>query len=138
MDVDGGKPQAVGPEDWRGTAVAKDGKRIAGSRSTGEAQVFNLEKQSKETVPGLHPNEEVQRWTEDGQGLLIVSATPRGAEVYRVDAGNWKRTLLKEVEVGDTAGSTAPVTLLYAEKSKTYVYCVKRVLGSLYVVEGLR
>jgi len=63
MDVAGGKPQALGPADWTGTAVAKDGKHIAGHRSSGEEQVFNLETQKAETVPGVNPEDVVQKWT---------------------------------------------------------------------------
>jgi eukaryotic-like serine/threonine-protein kinase len=138
MDVDGGKPQAIGPADWRGKAVANDGKRIAGYRSSGEPAVFHLETKSLATVPGVNPGDEVQRWTEEGEGLLLASTAPGEARVYRVAVSDGKRTLLREVELGEKAGSAAPVTLLYAEKSKTYVYCVRRILGSLYVVEGVR
>jgi hypothetical protein len=69
--------------------------------------------------------------------LLLASTAPGEARVYRVAVSDGKRTLLREVELGEKAGSAAPVTLLYAEKSKTYVYCVRRILGSLYVVEGV-
>lgn len=70
--------------------------------------------------------------------MLLVSRTPTEAQVNRVDVSSGKRTLLKEVELAEKAGSAGPVTLLYAEKSKTYVYCVRRILGSLYVVEGAK
>ena len=48
-----------------------------------------------------------------------------------------KRTLLQTVEPGEKAGSIAPLRLAYAEGSKTYVYSAVRILGTLYVVEGL-
>jgi hypothetical protein len=48
-----------------------------------------------------------------------------------------KRTLLQTVEPSEKAGSIAAVRLVYAEGSKTYVYSTSRILGTLYVVEGL-
>jgi hypothetical protein len=57
--------------------------------------------------------------------------------MYRVDVATGKRTPLQRVELGDKAGSRLKVWMEYAEKSKTYVYRVSRVLTNLYVVEGL-
>jgi len=67
----------------------------------------------------------------------VVSATPWEARIYRVDTPTGKRTLLQTVEPSERAGSTQDVRLVYAEESKTYAYSTVRVLGALYVVEGL-
>jgi hypothetical protein len=45
MDLEGGKPQAVGPADFTGFAVAGDGKRIAGRNVSAQAVVFDQETQ---------------------------------------------------------------------------------------------
>jgi Tol biopolymer transport system component len=137
MDLEGGKPQALGPADFTGVAVAKDGKRIAGRNASAEAVVFDQETQKLRIIPGIEPREALAKWTEDGQALLVYSATPREARIYRVDVMTGKRTLLQAVEPSETAGSMAPVRLAYAEGSKTYVYSTVRILGTLYVVEGL-
>jgi hypothetical protein len=57
--------------------------------------------------------------------------------MYRVEVATGKRTLLQTVEPSEKAGSIAAVRLAYAEGSKTYVYGTSRILGTLYVVEGL-
>jgi hypothetical protein len=41
------------------------------------------------------------------------------------------------VEPGEKAGSIMPIRLAYAERSKTCVYSTVRILGTLYVAEGL-
>ncbi len=137
MDLEGGKPQALGPADFTGVAVAQDGKRVAGRNATMEAVVFDRETQKVQVIPGVEPREEFHKWTKDGQALLVSSATPWEARMYRVEVATGKRTLLQTVEPSQKAGSASAVRLSYAEGSKTYVYSTVRILGTLYVVEGL-
>jgi eukaryotic-like serine/threonine-protein kinase len=137
MDLLGGKPQALGPADFVGSAAAKDGKRIAGRNSSAEAVVFDRETQKMQVIPGVGPGDQFQTWTEDGQGLLVSSATPWEARMYRLEVATGKRTLLQTVEPSVKAGSMQNVRLSYAEDSKTYAYSTLRVQGTLYVVEGL-
>ena len=66
-----------------------------------------------------------------------ISATPWEARIYRVDTPTGERTLLETVEPSEKAGSTQNVRLAYAVDSKTYIYSTVRVLGTLYLVEGL-
>jgi eukaryotic-like serine/threonine-protein kinase len=137
MDLSGGKPEAVGPADFRGLEVAGDGKRIAGWNGKGEAVVFEKEKQKMQAIPGIAEQERINKWAEDGKALLVTKSTPWEAEVFRVEVETGKRTLLQKVEPGDRAGSNYNIGLWYAEKSKTYVYNLRRLVGNLYVVEGL-
>jgi eukaryotic-like serine/threonine-protein kinase len=137
MDLEGGKPQALGPADFTGVAVAKDGNRIAGRNASAQALVFDRETQKLQVIPGVEPREALAKWTEDGQALLVYSSTPWEAWIYRVEVTTGKRTLLQRVEPGEKAGSTMPMRLAYAEGSKSYVYSTVRILGTLYVVEGL-
>jgi eukaryotic-like serine/threonine-protein kinase len=138
IDIAGGGPRPIGPPDWRAIGVASDAKRIAGKTAAGQTVVFNRETQSTRVVSGIAPRDLLQRWTEDGQGLLVQSATAGDARVYRVELATGRRTLLQSVELADKAGSVRVVDLLYAEKSKTYAYGTRRILGSLYVAEGLK
>jgi Tol biopolymer transport system component len=137
MDLAGGKPQALGPADFIGDAVANDGKRIAGHNDSGAALVFDRETQKVEPIPGIGPEDRLQSWTEDGQGVLVSADTLWEAKVYRVDVATGKRTLLQTVEPIDKAGSVEPVSISYSERGKAYAYGTIRVLSILYVVQGL-
>jgi Tol biopolymer transport system component len=137
MDLEGGKPQPLGPPDFTGVAVAGDGKRIAGRNPSGEAVVLDRETQKVQAIPGIGPQEILNEWTKDGQALLVSSGTPWEAWVYRVEVETGKRTLRKKIELDEKAGSTQNIGLEYHEDSKTYVYETQRILGSVYVVEGL-
>jgi Tol biopolymer transport system component len=136
MDLEGGKPEPLGPANFRGTAVASDGKRIAGQNVSGEALVFDLGTQKAQPVAGIGLEGRVGEWTEDGKALLVYSGTPWVTRVDRVEVATGNRTSLRKVELTEKAGSTV-LYLQYAEPSKTSVYVTLRFLGSLYVVEGL-
>ncbi len=99
--------------------------------------VFDAETQELQEIPGVGPEERFEKWTLDGQALLVSTETPSEARMYRVEVPTGKRTLLQTVEPSDKAGEVAAVRLSYAEGSKTYVYFTVRSLGTLYVVEGL-
>ena len=146
IDLDGGKPQPVGPPGFLGFAVAGDGKRIAGIDGSGEAVIFNVDTQDVRKVRGLDPEEQPklgpdlnrEAWSSDGKALILTKATLFGAEIFRVDVETGKKTALKKMELSEKAGALMKPQILYAEKSDTYVYRVSRVLTKLYVVEGLR
>jgi DNA-binding beta-propeller fold protein YncE len=138
MDIEGGKPEALGPADFIGVAVAKDGKRIAGRNATsGAAEVFDSDTQKVQEIPGVGPEERFEKWTLDGEALLVSTETTSEARMYRVEVPTGKRTLLQTVQPSDRAGELAAVKLSYAEGSKTYVYSTVRSMATLYVVEGL-
>jgi eukaryotic-like serine/threonine-protein kinase len=145
IDIDGGKPQPVGPPGFLGFAVVGDGKRIAGIDDAGEAVVFEMDKQNQRKVPGLEPDEQPRMgpdvngpvWSSDGKGLILVKATLFGAEIFRVDVETGKKTTLKKMELSEKAGIFMKPKILYAEKSDTFVYRVSRVLSKLYLADGL-
>jgi eukaryotic-like serine/threonine-protein kinase len=138
MDIEGGKPQALGPADFLGAAVAGDGRRIAGRNATsGATVVFDSDTQKLQEIPGVGPGDRFEKWTLDGQALLVSTETPLEARMYRVEVPSGKRTLLQTVEPSEKAGGVAAVKLSYAEGSKTYVYNTVRSLGTLHLVEGL-
>ena len=137
MDLEGGKPQALGPADLIGVTVAKDGKRIAGRNAAGEAVVFDRETQQAQVIPGFQPQESLSKWTDDGRALIVYSSTPWEARIYRLEVATGKRTLLQTIEPNEKAGSMVPIRLAYAEDSKTYAYSTVRILSNLYVIEGL-
>jgi hypothetical protein len=66
MDLEGGKPQPLGPPDFIGRAVAKDGKRIAGRNASG-AVVFDRETQKAQVVPAIEPQEEFDNGRKTGK-----------------------------------------------------------------------
>lgn len=109
------------------------GERRGDSASGG---VLDRETQKTQVIPGMEEGDFTDRWTEDGQGLVVTKSTPWGGEIWRLDVGTRKRTLLLRMELSDKAGSNFDLRMLYAEKSKTYAYDVRRILSELYGRRG--
>jgi hypothetical protein len=101
------------------------------------AVVFDRVTQKVQSIQSVGPQDVIEKWTKDDQALLVTTATPWEAQIYRVEVPSGKRTLLQKVELSDKAGSIFNVRAFYVEDTKTYAYNTRRVLGSLYVVEGL-
>ena len=137
MDLQGGKPEQLGPADFTGIAVAKGGRKIAGRNGAGDAVVFDKDTQKMQPIPGVGPQDVVQAWTRDGEALLVTTSTPWEAQMYRVEVASGQKTLLQKLVLSEKAGSNVSLRMYYAEQSKTYIYNVRRTLSSLYVVEGL-
>lgn len=94
-----GKPQPRGQPDFRGAAVFPDGQRIAGRNAAGKAVIFNRQTQNLQIVPGIAPDDQIRKWTKDGDALLVNSATPSQSQMFRVDAATGKR--LQKVELNN-------------------------------------
>jgi len=138
IGVDASKPEELGPAGFTGIAVSGDGKQIAGRTAEGRAVVLNLESQKLNVVSGIEPVERFEKWSQDGKALIVTSTTPWAAQIYRVEVSTGKRTMLQRIELNEKAGSNLNLGVSYAENSKAYVYYTRRVLGTLYIVEGLR
>jgi hypothetical protein len=78
IDIDGDKPEPLGPPGFLGFAVAGDGRRIAGINEVGEAAIFDMDKQGVRKVPGIDPDEQPKMgpdlngvvWSSDGKALI--------------------------------------------------------------------
>ena len=116
-------------------AVHAQGGRMR--RHFAQQAVFDKETQKMQTIPGISPEESILKWSEDRQAVLVGASTPWQAEVYRVDGGTGKRSLLEKMELSEKAGSSVNLRIYYSERSKTYVYNDRRIFSTLYVVEGL-
>ena len=138
MDTEGAKPQALGPADFIGAIVAPDGRRIAGRNAAGEAVVFDRESQKFDVIPRVEAQEDFSKWTEDGRALITYSSTPSSAHIYRIEVSTGQRTLLRAIDPAEKAGlMMSPIRVAYAVAAKTYAYSMIRILGNLYIVEGL-
>jgi Tol biopolymer transport system component len=136
LTIADGKLQTLGPPDFKGCCVSGDGKRVAGYNLLGQQLIFDIDKQELRPIPGLNSEDSVQQWSEDGQALLVLSGTPWQAQIDRVEVATGKRTTLEKLTLSDKSGSTI-LHIRYSEKTPTSIYATVRIIGSLYVVEGL-
>jgi Tol biopolymer transport system component len=146
IDTDSGKMDPIGPENFKGVLVSKDGQRIVGAEPGGWVM---LDRRTGKLEPVLgvaatgemtaHGEDEIQRFTADGQGLLVVtkSSGASQASAYRVDPATGKRTLLKTVDLPDKAGVVG-LLMEIAEDEKSYAYDVITSYSTLYELSGVK
>ena len=90
-----------------------------------------------EPVPGLEPGDIPASWTSDGRGLLVAHGLGRPWVVERMDLATGRRQTAFEVRPREVAGLRLSFLTL-SPNGRYYVHSYSRLLGALYVVEGLR
>jgi eukaryotic-like serine/threonine-protein kinase len=146
VDVNSGKMETIGPENFKGVLVSKDGQRIVGFSPDG-CVMFDRRTNKVAPILGIassgamvaHGEDEVQRFTADGQGLLVVTKTAglSQASAFRVDLATGNRTLLKTVDLPDKAGVVG-LLMEIAEDEKSYAYDVITSNSTLYELSGVK
>ena len=107
-----------------------DGKRFLWPISGGE---------SGKEIPGLEPADVMVRWSTDGQSILTYQGADRKTLlITRVDVTTGKRQVVKEWTPADRAGVTGYDSAGISADGKTIVYSYNRVVGDLYLVNGLK
>jgi eukaryotic-like serine/threonine-protein kinase len=137
LDIQGGAPKPLTPEDTVGGLITPDSKfllaidrkrqhwlyPIAG----GEPQKFNVV---------AKPNERVMRFFDGNKSVLLrTPAVP--AQITRVDIATGRRELWKEIVPADPAGVQSIPSIKFSADGKSYAYSTGRILSDLYVVDGL-
>ena len=89
-------------------------------------------------VPGLDARDEILGWRADGSSILVYRPTEIPGRVDRVDFETGERTLLRELAPADRAGLLNFEGVSFSADEKAYAYGVTRIVGTLYVVEGVR
>jgi hypothetical protein len=89
-------------------------------------------------VPGALPGDLARGWSSDGRTLYVAVSSPPGARIDRIDLATGKRTLVKDLMPNDRAGLIDINYIQIAPDARAYVYSYRRILSTLYDVDGLR
>jgi Tol biopolymer transport system component/predicted Ser/Thr protein kinase len=141
QELSGGKPQPVSPEGvsalyWH--AVSPDGRSIAAIGPDGRIAIYPVQPLKPKPVAGIDPGDLLIRWTADGRGLYVWNPSEMPARVSIVDVASGHRAPWKEIFPPDPAGILGLWPILITSDGTSYAYSYRRVLGDLYVAEGLR
>jgi hypothetical protein len=138
-DFEGGKPRALTPEGYRAfqRTVSPDGKTVAARGPDRRFYLYPLEGGEPVALSGLAAEEEFPSgWSADGR--LYVTARGVPGKVYLLDVATGKRELWREFLPADSAGVAPFGGIRATPDGKAYAYSFLRVLGELFVVEGVR
>jgi eukaryotic-like serine/threonine-protein kinase len=141
QDVSGGKPRAISPEGVTALglrAVSPDGRSIAATGPDRRIALYSVEPSEPRPVAGVAPDELAICWTPDGRGLYVWKPSEMPAHVSIVDVATGHRTTWREIVPPDPAGILGLWPIVITPDGKSYAYSYRRVLGDLYLAEGLK
>jgi hypothetical protein len=122
--------------------TSPDGRAFLGFRAGQTGQRFRLYALGggeDVAVPGVEPGDNPVGWADDGRSLFVV---PRGdggpsLNVHRLDTRTGARAPWREIRSPDPVGVTALEGLRVTPDGRGYAYNIRRVLSTLFVVDGL-
>ena len=141
--LDGSEPKPLTPEGYGvpTAAVTPDGKAFA-ARRLSDRKIFLFPitgAESGKELPSIESRERPIRWAPDGRSLFTYQATDsKTARISQMDVSTGKRTLTKEWMPVDRAGVIGYDSAGISSDGKTIVYSYNRVLGDVYLVDGLK
>jgi hypothetical protein len=133
------KPKAVSPEGVGfATTLSPDGKLAATTLSGGPAVIVPVEGGDPRPVPGSVTGDLPSIWSSDGRALFVVVPAAPGSRIDRIDIATGKRTTERTLIPADKAGLLDTGFVLLSADARSYVYSYRRILSTLYQVDGLR
>jgi Tol biopolymer transport system component len=139
-DVEGGRPQPIGPVglDIEFPVVSPDGRAVAVASAEGDVLVVPLAGGQPLVVASAEPGELPIQWGADSRSLYVYRPDEIPARIYHVAVSGEERRLVREIAVNDPTGLEGRMTVVLTPDGRSYAYSFMRWLSELYFVEGLR
>jgi Tol biopolymer transport system component len=143
LDAAGGPLQPIAPEGvvMNSNTISPDGRSFLGFRAGQGRQRFRLHPVGggeDVEVPGVEPGDVPVDWADDGRSLFVASGGGGGPslKVVRLDTRTGARTPWREIRPPDPVGVAGLEGLRVALDGRSYVYNIRRVVSTLFVVDG--
>jgi Tol biopolymer transport system component len=138
-DVEGGKPRALTPENYRGFGpISADGKRFLARAPDGKPVAYPIEGGEPTDLAGFETGDVPVGWTADDRALFVQRAGAPGAKIDRLDLATGRREPWREILPSDATGVVRVSSIFVSPDGTFYAYAYSRVLSNLYLVEGLK
>jgi len=138
VDQAGGSPKPISPEGIGfGFAVSPDGRFAAAPGHDSLLWAYPVEGGEPAPIMGAEPGEVAIRYGDGGRSLYVARRGGQSARIDLLDIGTGKRIVVKELRPADKAGLIDLGFLLLSADGRSYVYSYRRILSTLYLVEGL-
>ena len=139
MSLSSGQPRAITAEGFslRPHSLAPDGKRIATVTGGGIA-ILSLDGGEPQMVRGSQPGDQLLRWTQNGQTLLVGRRGETSCPVSRLDLQTGARTMWRVFSPADIAGVVGAACPFFSADEQHYVFGYTRNLSDLFLVEHLK
>ncbi len=119
-------------------ALSPDGAAVSCQDQNGAWSVCPLDGAAPKSLPGVASSERVFSWTPDGRFVYAFDGRTLPINIFRVEVATGRRTLWTAITPSDPAGLNGAVVPLIAPDGQTIAYTLRRVLGDLYLVPGVK
>lgn len=141
LDLDGGNLRAITPEGigfhYEGGAVAPDGSTLATIGPEGGIELYPIGEGEPQSVAGSRLGDIPIQWSPDGRFLFVYRLEGLPARVERIDLISGTREIWIELAPADAAGVFNIDMLHMTRDGRSYIYSYRRMLTSLFIVDGL-
>ncbi|HEV7427600.1 MAG TPA: hypothetical protein VGQ46_14650, partial [Thermoanaerobaculia bacterium] len=132
-------PEGIWGDAYRPFAVSPDGHYAAGMTKQRTIALYPIDAAAEPSiVPAIEPGEIPIAWSADGASLFVHRPTALPAQVTRVTLATGAREPWKQFSPTDPAGVYKIAPICITPDGTAYAYDALRMLGDLYVADGLR
>jgi Tol biopolymer transport system component len=136
--LEGNSQRAVTPAGMANVAAfTADGKYVVAQDQQQKWALYAMEGGQPIPLPKLGPDEVPINHTTDNHSFFIRSGE-RPINIYRFDFLTGARQLVRQIRPADPTGMVTISALLITPDGKYYVYSGPRLIGNLFVVQGLK
>jgi hypothetical protein len=139
VDLESGAPRPVGAEGGSCWASSPDGRWLA---VTGADRALSLHPVDGSGAPrpvaGWTRGATPLQWSADGRSLYVTTETDVPMSIRKLDLQTGRSDLVKKLVPPDTAGVQTIAAPLVTRDGRTYAYTYMRLLGDLYVADGIK
>ncbi|MCJ7755957.1 MAG: hypothetical protein MUP13_15455, partial [Thermoanaerobaculales bacterium] len=121
-----------------GYAVSPDGRWVTATPIDGPPRLFSLDGGESRAIPGIEDLDVPVQWTTDGGSLYVYRSGELPASVTVLDLDSGRRRAWGDLAPSDPAGVFGIDYLNMTPDGESYVYSYRRLLSTLYVIEGLK
>jgi Tol biopolymer transport system component len=138
-DLAGGVPRPVGPEGGFCRASSPDGQWLAVTGPDRDLSLLPVDGTvTPRPVRGWTKGATVVQWSADGRSLFLTTETEIPMSIRKLDLETGRTELVKTLVPPDVAGVQTIAAPIVTRDGRTYAYTYIRLLGDLYVADGLK
>jgi hypothetical protein len=141
QSLDGGPPRAISPDGYGGVLARKpisgDG-RIAVPGPDQRLVLLPIDGGPIEPVRGALAREVALQFASDGKSLFTYVMGESPSHIYRLDLATGARSVWRELAPADASGMLEVIPVFISPDGLSYAYAYVRMIGDLFLVEGLK
>jgi Tol biopolymer transport system component len=139
VDLEGGAPRPIGAEGGSCWVSSPDGRWLA---VTGPDRALSLHPVegtgASRPVAGWTKGATPLQWSADGESLYVTTVTDVPMSIRKLDLQTGRSELVKTLLPPETAGVQTIAAPVVTRDGRTYAYTYIRLLGDLYVADGIK